>query len=111
MTESAEAVIAADDMDLVVAVSRGALDLLGYAREELVGRRLIELIPRRLRQAHLAGFTLYLLTGRGPLLDRPVVVPAVRRDGTEAWVELSVEARRVAQGRSLFVATLREPPG
>ena len=111
VTESAEAVIAADDMDLVVAVSGGALDLLGYAREELIGRRLIELIPRRLRQAHLAGFTLYLLTGRGPLLDRPVVVPAVRRDGTEAWVELSVEARRVAHGRSLFVATLREPPG
>jgi PAS domain S-box-containing protein len=111
VTESAQAMIAADDTDLIVAASRGALDMLGYTGDELLGRRLITLIPRRFRQAHLAGFTLYLLTGRGPLLHRPVVVPAVRRDGTERWVELSVEARRVAAGRSLFVATLREPPG
>jgi len=110
ITESAKAMIAADDLDLIVAVSDGAVDMLGYPRDELVGRRLITLIPRRFRQAHLAGFTLYLLTGRGPLLGRPVVVPAVHADGSEMWVQLSVEARRVAQGRSLFVATLRQPP-
>jgi PAS domain S-box-containing protein len=110
VTESAQAMIAADDLDLIVAVSRGALDMLGYTSDELVGRRLITLIPERFRQAHLAGFTLYLLTGRGPLLGRPVVVPALHGDGSETWVQLSVEARRVAQGRSLFVATLRQPP-
>lgn len=110
LTESAEAMIAADDLDLIVAVSSGALDMLGYARDELVGRRLVTLIPERFRQAHLAGFTLYLLTGRGPLLGRTVVVPAIHGDGTETWVELSIEARRVAKGRALFVATLREPP-
>jgi PAS domain S-box-containing protein len=110
VTESTEAMIAADDMDLIVAASRGALDMLGYTGDELVGRRLVTLIPHRFRQAHLAGFTLYLLTGRGPLLGRPVVVPVVHGDGSERWVVLSVEARRVAQGRSLFVATLREPP-
>jgi PAS domain S-box-containing protein len=110
VTESAEAMIAVDDLDLVVAVSRGALDMLGYTRGELVGRRLITLIPQRFRQAHLAGFTLYLLTGRGPLLGRTVVVPAIHGDGSETWVQLSVEARRVAPGRSLFVATLRRPP-
>jgi PAS domain S-box-containing protein len=110
LTESTEAMIAADDLDLIVAVSRGALDMLGYTSDELVGRRLITLIPERFRQAHLAGFTLYLLTGRGPLLGRPVVVPAVHGDGSETWVQLNVEARRAAQGRSLFVATLRQPP-
>jgi PAS domain S-box-containing protein len=110
VTESSEAMIVADDLDLIVAASRGALDLLGYATDELVGRRLITLIPERFRQAHLAGFTLYLLTGRGPLLGRTVVVPAVHADGSETWVELSVETQRVAQGRSIFVATLREPP-
>jgi PAS domain S-box-containing protein len=110
LTESTEAMVAADDLDLIVAVSRGALDMLGYTSDELVGRRLITLIPERFRQAHLAGFTLYLLTGRGPLLDRPVVVPALHGDGSETWVQLNVEARRAVQGRSLFVATLRQPP-
>ncbi|MGH3318079.1 MAG: PAS domain S-box protein [Nocardioidaceae bacterium] len=110
VSESTEAMIAADDLDMIVAASQGALDMLGYAREDLVGRRLITLIPQRFRQAHLAGFTLHLLTGRGPLLGRPVVVPAIHRDGSEMWVQLRVEARRVTQGRSLFVATLRQPP-
>jgi PAS domain S-box-containing protein len=109
VTGSAQAVIAADDTDLVAAVSASALELLGYAdADELVGHRLISIIPPRYRQAHLAGFTLHLLTGRGPLLAGPVKVPVLRRDETEKWVELSVDAQRVADGRSVFVATLRE---
>jgi PAS domain S-box-containing protein len=109
VTGSAQAVIAADDTDLVAAVSASALELLGYAdADELVGHRLISIIPPRYRQAHLAGFTLHLLTGRGPLLAGPVKVPVLRRDETEQWVELSVDAQRVADGRSVFVATLRE---
>jgi PAS domain S-box-containing protein len=107
VTESVEPAVAADDSDLIVAVSTGALDLLGYEHEELLGQRLISIIPRRYRQAHLAGFTLHLLTGRGPLLDQAVVVPVLRRDGSEVSVELHVRVQRVEHGRSVFLATLR----
>lgn len=107
VTSSAEAVVAADDSDLIVAVSRPAGDLLGYHPDDLVGCRLIELIPPRYHQAHLAGFTMHLLTGRGPLLDRSVVVPVLRRDGSELPVELTVRAQRLDDGRSVFVASLQ----
>jgi len=107
VTESAVATIAADDTDLIVAVSAAALRLLGYeSADELLGQRLITIIPQRYRQAHLAGFTLHLLTGRGPLMTRPVDVPVLRRDGSEQVVRLGVEARHVASGRSVFVATM-----
>jgi PAS domain S-box-containing protein len=107
VTESAVATIAADDTDLIVAVSAGALRLLGYERaDELLGQRLVTIIPQRYRQAHLAGFTLHLLTGRGPLMTRQVDVPVLRRDGSERVVRLGVEARHVASGRSVFVATM-----
>lgn len=105
---SRQAVIAADDRNLILAASRPALELLGYSRpEELVGRRILAIIPARYHQAHLAGFSLHLSVGRSPLLERSVTVPAVRRDGSEVLVELTVTARRASGGGRLFVAELK----
>jgi PAS domain S-box-containing protein len=103
--------LAADDANRIVAISPAALAHLGYTdRGELVGRRLVALIPARFHQAHLAGFTLHLSNGRSPLLGRPVTVPVVRRDGTERLTELTVTAEGLADGRKVFIAQLR-PPG
>jgi PAS domain S-box-containing protein len=108
VTESSAALIAADDTNRILAANRAAADLLGYDEPSgLVGHRLVDIIPPRYRQAHLAGFTLHLSTGRSPLLGRPVVVPALRRDGQETMVELTVEARHLPQGRRMFVAELK----
>lgn len=104
---STRGLVAADDNDRIVAVSGPALEILGYAEPaDLVGRRLVELIPRRYRQAHLAGFTMHFLSGRSPFLGRTVVVPAVRRDGTEVEVDMTIRAERAADGRTVFVAEL-----
>ncbi len=102
------AVIAADDANRIVVVSRRACDLLGYPDPgQLLGRRLVAIIPARYHQAHLAGFTLHLSNGRDPLLGRPVVVPVLRSDGTEMAVELLVESHQEPGGRQVFVATMR----
>ena len=77
-------------------------------RETWSGRRLIAIIPERFHQAHLAGFTMHLLSGRGPLLGVTVAVPAVRQDGSELVVELTVRGRATATGRPLFVAELTD---
>jgi len=108
VSTSPEALIAADDTNGIIAVSRSALDLLGYDdADELVGRRLVWIIPPRLRQAHTAGFTMHLANGRGPLLERPVSVPALRADGTEIILELTVKSQSLPDGRHVFVAALR----
>lgn len=101
------ALIAADDTNGIIAISRSALEILGYDEPaELVGRRLVAIIPWRYRQAHLAGFTLHLALGRSPLLDRPVTVPALRRDGTETTIDLTVRSESLGAGRHVFVATV-----
>jgi len=105
---SGQALIAADDTDQIVAVSRQTCDLLGYQQPgQLIGRRLVAIIPPRYHQAHLAGFTLHLSNARSPLLGRTVVVPVLRRDGTEMAVELVVEARQQPPGRHLYIARMR----
>ncbi len=97
--------IAADDTDRIIAVSAPVLALLGYTHSsELVGRRLVVVIPPRYRQAHLAGFTMHLANGRAPLLGRPVRVPALCRDGDEVEVELTVTSHSLRGGRHVFVA-------
>jgi PAS domain S-box-containing protein len=110
VTEARHAVLAADDSSEIVAASRAALEILGYDdADDLLGNRIVSIVPERFRQAHLAGFTLYSLNGRSPLLGNPVVVPALRRDGTETLVELVIEAQPAANGHEVFVASLRIP--
>jgi anti-sigma regulatory factor (Ser/Thr protein kinase) len=112
VTCSERALLAVDDSGLIVAVSRPAQALLGHdddasrPSDQLPGRRLVTLIPQRFRQAHLAGFTLHLLTGSGALLDTAVTVPVLHRDGTELPVRLTVHEDHVADGRPVFIAEL-----
>ncbi|MGA9746206.1 MAG: ATP-binding protein [Nocardioides sp.] len=104
--------IAADEADQIIAISGPALALLGYdAADELVGERLLAIIPDRFRQAHVAGFTMFFLVGRQPLLGRPVEVPALCRDGAERMVRLMIHAERVGEGRTVFLADISAVEG
>lgn len=100
------AVVAGDDLNRIVAASPAALELLGWDAD-LVGRRIGEIVPPRLRESHIAGFTRHLLTGDSTILDSEVRVPALRRDGTEVDVLLLVRREHAADGRPVFTATLR----
>jgi PAS domain S-box-containing protein len=103
-----EAVVAADDVNRIVAASPAALDLLGWD-DTLLGRRIVAVIPERFREAHIAAFTLHLLTGETRILDREVTVPALRRDGSEVTVRLLVRREGATDGRVVFTATMRQP--
>ncbi|SDS30992.1 Anti-sigma regulatory factor (Ser/Thr protein kinase) [Nocardioides scoriae] len=111
VTGATTAVIAADDTNRILAVSRPALALLGYDDPaDLVLHRLVEIIPARFRQAHLSGFTLHLYAGRSPLVDLPVVVPALRRDGSEVSIGMTIHAEHLPRGRRVFLAHLSAVP-
>lgn len=108
VNDSDRAVVGADGAGNVVAASPAAAELLGYgSAAALVGRRLLDIIPSRYQQAHLAGFSLHQLTGRKPLIDRLLVVPALRQDGTEIDVRMRVSATPLPRGGSIFVADLQ----
>jgi PAS domain S-box-containing protein len=99
------ALLATDESSVVVAVSPATLALLGFQdADELVGRRVITIIPPRFRQAHIAGTTLHVVNGRSPLLGVRVTVPVLLADGSERMVELLIEPRREASGRKGFIA-------
>ena len=106
--EAATGLVAADETNRILAVSRQALDILGYTdANQLEGRRLVTIIPERYRQAHIAGFTLHLLVGREPLIGRSVKVPALRADGSEVPIELNVTSEAAFEGRTIFLGDIR----
>ena len=115
-----EPLLATDEASIIVAASPAALELLGYDRaEDLVGRRVIVVVPQRFHQAHIAGTTLHATNGRDNLLGVPITVPMVRADGTEVSVLLEVRPELLDRGERVFVARFQpvtadavgSPPG
>ena len=66
--------------------------LFGWTAAEMIGESIERLVPASMLERHRLGIARYGETGHGPLIDsgRPIEVPALRRDGTEITVELSM---------------------
>ena len=107
-----EAVVAAElASERVVLWNPAAERLFGYGAGEAVGMRLEELVPERLRGAHRAGVARYRATARGRVVDADAAVelPALRKDGAEFPVELTLaSAEAVGGGGRYLVAMIRD---
>jgi PAS domain S-box-containing protein len=86
-----DAVITIDAEGRIRSWNSRAEAIFGWAEAEVVGRPLAEVaIPPAQREAHRKGMERYRETGQGPLLNRRIEVTALRRDGSEFPVELSI---------------------
>jgi PAS domain S-box-containing protein len=92
-----------DDHNRIVAASRPALTLLGWTEDELVGQRLLTVIPPAYREAHLAAFTRSVVEGVGRILGTPVQLPALRADGSQIPITLTLTRHAASAGRTVFL--------
>ena len=104
VTEAATGAVAADDANRIIAVSRPLATALGWPVEELLGRRVVTLIPPELREAHVAGFSRHLATGRTHILGVPLQLPVLHADGTLLLCDVLIERSPTAVGRPVYVA-------
>jgi two-component system cell cycle sensor histidine kinase/response regulator CckA len=106
-----DAVIMMDERGVVASWNARAESLFGWSRDEAVGRILAELIiPATYRERHTRGLARFLETGEGPVIGRRVELSALRRDGSEFPVELTVTAFREGGAYifNAFVADITE---
>lgn len=108
--DSDRGVVAADDANRIVAVSRPLADFVGWHVDDLVGRRVVTLIPPRLREAHVSGYTRHLTTGEAHVLDVPLVLPVLHADGTEQVASFLVQRAPIARGRAMYLAWIEPVP-
>ena len=102
LTESSErlrAILNADLSGVIVMDADGRIidwnkraeKIFGWRKDEVAGGDMATLvIPERYREAHWRGFKRFLQTGEGPVVGTLLELSALRKDGSEFPVELSV---------------------
>ncbi|HVE66540.1 MAG TPA: PAS domain S-box protein, partial [Thermoanaerobaculia bacterium] len=102
-----EGIVTIDEGGKIVEFNPSAERIFGYPRREAIGRPMAELIiPERMRAAHHAGLERYLRTGEARVLARRLEMPALRSDGTEFAVELTIT--RIPTSPPFFTGFVRD---
>jgi PAS domain S-box-containing protein len=103
-----DAFIQMDERGTVIDWNLQAQAVFGWSREEAIGQALRDLIvPERYRSRHVEGIARYLRGGESAMLGRRLQIEALRRDGTELKVELSITALH-RRGGTVFNGFLRD---
>jgi diguanylate cyclase (GGDEF)-like protein/PAS domain S-box-containing protein len=102
------AYVAIDDQGVITDWNRAAELTFGWSKAQAIGREMVELIiPVQHRAAHRADFRRYLERGESRVLGRRLEVSAVRADGSEFPIEMTLSAARRG-GRHSFHAFIAD---
>ncbi|HEY4372193.1 MAG TPA: PAS domain S-box protein [Burkholderiales bacterium] len=86
-----DAVVTIDQQSNIIEWNTMAERMFGWSQTEVRGQCLTRLIvPQRHREAHDRGLQRFLRDGSGGIINRRVELTAIRRDGSEFDIELSV---------------------
>jgi PAS domain S-box-containing protein len=108
MDAAIDGIITIDQAGTIVEFNAAAERLFGLPRTAAIGQPLVELcIPPTFRERHRRGLAHYLATGEGPVLGQRLDMVALRADGTEFPIELSI-ARVGAETPVLFTGFVRD---
>ena len=103
-----DGIISIDHEGRVVEFNPAAERMFGYARDEIMGRQMAELIiPPHLRAAHYAALKRYLATGEARVLGRRLELEAMRADGSLFPIELAI-VRVPLAGPPVFTSYVRD---
>lgn len=101
---AAEGIVVVDAEGRIVMANGTAVELFGYAPEELSGRIVDILLPDARRDAHRAHRAQYLANPRNRPMGNGLDLVARRRDGSEFPVEISLS--HAGQGSGMLVMAL-----
>lgn len=103
-----DAVVVMREDGVIAGWNAVAEKVFGWSREQALGSQLSSLIiPSRLREAHHRGLQKYLETGEGPVLNRHFEITALRSNGEEFPIELSITPTLASKQR-VFLGFLRD---
>ncbi|HUQ71345.1 MAG TPA: PAS domain S-box protein, partial [Planctomycetaceae bacterium] len=103
-----DCIISIDHEGTVTEFNAAAERTFVLRREDAIGRELASLIiPPAYREPHRQGLARYLATGEGPVLNQRLELSALRADGSEFPIELTV-TRIPLDGPPVFTAYLRD---
>src|SRR5215203_2552048 len=87
--------------------NRGAERIFGYRAEEVIGQPVTLLMPERYRDLCVAGLHRYLRTGEARVVGGTTELVALRKDGSEFPIEMSL-GETLEDGERLFTGVIRD---
>lgn len=103
-----DAVTVIDDAGNITKWNPRAEEIFGWSAEEALGQPLHNLIvPEQYREAHSKGMKHFLATGEGPVLNKPLEMPALRKNNSEIQVELSISHFQFKK-KDFFIGFLKD---
>jgi PAS domain S-box-containing protein len=108
LNSALDCIVTIDHEGRITEFNPAAEQTFGYRRDEVVGRSMADvIIPPTFREMHRQGFARYLATGEARVLGKRVEMTAVRADGSEFLVELTI-TRTPLDGPPSFTGYLRD---
>lgn len=102
INQSVDAIISADSEMNITIWNPAAEKIFGFRAEEMLGRSLLKIVPKRFHEAKKKGFGVFAKTGQGQVIGKTLELWGLRKDGQEIQIELSVSSR---EENGVFVPT------
>jgi two-component system cell cycle sensor histidine kinase/response regulator CckA len=95
-TSARDAIVVVDNEGKTAFWNKAAEDVFGYSSNDVIGKEAHAfMIPRRYVDDYRKGFARFRESGNGPALNQILELVAIRKDGTEFPVDLSLSALRL----------------
>ena len=103
-----DAIISIDENGIIKSWNSEAELIFGWKESEVIGKTLTEtIIPKRYREAHDKGMNHFLRTGEGPVINKPIELSALKKNGSEFPVELKISTSKI-DDRYIFIGFIRD---
>ena len=98
LESASESIVVADSTGRIVLVNARTETMFGYARADLIGRPVEVLVPVPSREHHAAHRATYMAAPRTRPMGQGLDLAAIRKDGTEFPVEVSLSYVETDEG-------------
>ncbi len=91
MNSAINAIVNIDCNGFITFWNKSAESIFGWTKEEVLGKTLPETImPERHKKGHDDGIKKFMKTGHGPVLNKQIELPAIKKSGEEFPMEISI---------------------
>jgi PAS domain S-box-containing protein len=91
MESALNAIISIDSRGNINFWNKQAEQIFGWKKEEVLGKKLQDnIIPKQHKEGHSVGLKRYMESGEGPVLNKLLELPALKKDGSEVLVEIAI---------------------
>ena|SRR3990167_5912556 len=99
-------VVMADHNGIIFFVNQKFEEVFLWASNEIIGKSITTIIPNDLHDAHNLGFARFLTTEQSTILNQPLLLAAMKKNGVVFSAEHIIQSEK-KNGLWIFAATIR----